>query len=172
MPMRFTGRLAILEGTCAAEEAEPLAAWLRETTSPGLDLSGCDHMHTAVLQALLAFRPRIAAAPADPFWAQLGLQAEATPEDGEIPASLLSATALPTEVLPEAPMAEPAPAAAEATRNSVAEAPEASAPGAGPAASAELRRRVQSRRRRPLQDPSPIHLGPADRRLVEEDTHA
>lgn len=82
MPIIMHGDLAILEAHCAIEEAETLLDWLRATESPRVDLANCSHMHTAVLQALLALRPHMVAAPASPFLAQFvaGLPpAEAAP---------------------------------------------------------------------------------------------
>jgi hypothetical protein len=58
------GRLA-LEGQVTVEDAEGLLAALRGATA--VDLSACEHIHAAALQVLLALRPRLAAAPADPW---------------------------------------------------------------------------------------------------------
>lgn len=67
MPVEIEGALARLHGAVGVEEAEPLAAWLRECAGPAVDLDGCTHLHTAALQALLAARASVAAAPQDPF---------------------------------------------------------------------------------------------------------
>jgi hypothetical protein len=71
MPIDLTGPVAVLEGHCSVEEAEPLLEWLRAAPAPAVDLSACAHAHTAVLQVLLALRPALAAAPADEFLARL-----------------------------------------------------------------------------------------------------
>ncbi|CAH2601423.1 conserved protein of unknown function [Rhodovastum atsumiense] len=71
MPILIEGDLAVLDGTCTVEEAEPLLDWVRGTATPAVDLSGCRHLHAAVLQVLLAARPRLAAAATDPFVARL-----------------------------------------------------------------------------------------------------
>ena len=49
------------------EEAEVLANWLREQARPAVHLGKCEEIHAAVLQVLLALRPRIAALPSDPW---------------------------------------------------------------------------------------------------------
>lgn len=52
-----------LEGICTIEEASELADWLREHPGAPVDLAPCEHLHTALLQTLLALRPPIAALP-------------------------------------------------------------------------------------------------------------
>ncbi|MDO9711689.1 hypothetical protein [Paracraurococcus lichenis] len=69
MPISMNGDLAILDAHCAIEEAETLLDWLRATACPRVDLSGCTHMHAAVLQTLLVMRPTVVAAPTTPFLA-------------------------------------------------------------------------------------------------------
>jgi len=63
--------VAVLEGVCSVEEAEPLLEWLAERRGAKVNLKRCDHMHTAVFQVLLALRPRVSALPEDPFLADL-----------------------------------------------------------------------------------------------------
>jgi hypothetical protein len=70
MAIRYEGDLARLDATCTVEEALELADWLRAQADPRVDLASCAHLHTAVLQTLLALRPRIAGPPADPFLAR------------------------------------------------------------------------------------------------------
>jgi hypothetical protein len=43
-----------LEGDTPVEEAEPLLVLLLAHPSAALDLSACNHMHTAIVQVLLA----------------------------------------------------------------------------------------------------------------------
>jgi len=62
--------LLVLEGVVAAEETDEVVNSLKENPAIGVDLAKCEHLHTAVLQALLILRPRIAAMPADPFWSR------------------------------------------------------------------------------------------------------
>ncbi|WP_157271785.1 hypothetical protein [Azohydromonas aeria] len=67
MGIRYEEGTALLEGIVGVEDAEGLAAWLREQPAPAVALSDCEHVHGAVLQVLLALRPRVAARPA-PGW--------------------------------------------------------------------------------------------------------
>jgi hypothetical protein len=71
MPIAVTETIAIFEGVCEIEQAEALLDWLRKTPAPQIDLSQCEHMHTAVLQTLLAVRPTIVAMPPDPLIARI-----------------------------------------------------------------------------------------------------
>jgi hypothetical protein len=71
MTITMSDNVAIFDGTCAVEEAEPLLDWLRLTAAPQVDLSRCDHVHTSILQTLLALRPVIAAASPDALLVQL-----------------------------------------------------------------------------------------------------
>ena len=60
---------AILEQNCVAEDADALLDWLRFTVDPLVDLGSCSHLHTAVLQLLMAARVRTRALPPDPVLA-------------------------------------------------------------------------------------------------------
>ncbi len=75
MPIRFEEDRAVLEEVCTVEEAEPLLDWLRGADDArSVDLSACSHAHTAVIQVLLAAKPRVAAPPKDAVLARvLGL---------------------------------------------------------------------------------------------------
>jgi hypothetical protein len=55
-----------LEGACRVEEAETLTALLRAGRGP-VDLSACESLHAAVVQALLAFAPALRGAPSNGF---------------------------------------------------------------------------------------------------------
>lgn len=68
MPIRLEKTLAVLEGVCAVEEAESLLDWLKSRKRPRIDLSRCEHLHTAVLQLLIAAKPAIVAWPEDAEW--------------------------------------------------------------------------------------------------------
>jgi hypothetical protein len=65
MAVRYLKKHAALEGHVSVEEAEGLANWLRAQPAPAVHLGKCDQVHAAVLQTLLALKPRIVAAPAD-----------------------------------------------------------------------------------------------------------
>ena len=65
MGIKFLKKHAVLEGVVSAEDAENLSNWLREQKVPAVHLGKCGDVHAAVLQVLLALRPRIAAQPPD-----------------------------------------------------------------------------------------------------------
>lgn len=80
MGVRYFNKHAVFEGVVTVEDAEELLQWLRSREQPAVGLKRCEHLHAAVLQVLLATRPRIVDAPADPWLARaLGLEAEAKP---------------------------------------------------------------------------------------------
>lgn len=69
MPVRYLKKHAALEGHVSVDDAEALAQWLREQRVPAVHLGKCEHVHAAVLQVLLALRPRVSAAPPDAWLA-------------------------------------------------------------------------------------------------------
>jgi hypothetical protein len=69
MAIRYLKKHAALEGQVSVDEAEALGQWLREQPRPAVHLGKCEHVHAAVLQVLLALRPRVNAAPADAWLA-------------------------------------------------------------------------------------------------------
>ncbi|HKL77883.1 MAG TPA: hypothetical protein VJ985_05905 [Gammaproteobacteria bacterium] len=69
MPIRFEDDAAYLEEVVSVEEAEELLEWVQDHPGKPLDWSGCDHLHTAVLQVLLALEPPLKGTPRDPFLA-------------------------------------------------------------------------------------------------------
>ncbi|NHC46767.1 hypothetical protein [Motilibacter aurantiacus] len=84
MPLQLGSRTAVLEGVLTVEEAEPLAAWLRETPGARVNLRNCTHLHTAGLQALLAARVKVSVPPVDEFlraWVAPLLERSATSPD-------------------------------------------------------------------------------------------
>jgi hypothetical protein len=87
MAIRYLKKYAALEGIVAVEDAEALAQWLQQQPAPAVHLGKCEHLHAAVLQVLLALRPRVTVAPADAVLAGvLGVQAiEATLARGPAP---------------------------------------------------------------------------------------
>lgn len=70
MPVRYLKKHAALEGWVSVEDAEALSNWLRERDAPVVHLGKCEQVHGAVLQVLLALRPRVSVPPADPWLAQ------------------------------------------------------------------------------------------------------
>lgn len=78
MSIRYLKKHAALEGLVTVEEAEALSHWLRAQAKPAVHLGKCEQVHAAVLQVLLALRPKLVAPPADRWLAQaLGVAATA-----------------------------------------------------------------------------------------------
>ncbi|GAA2621940.1 hypothetical protein [Paractinoplanes durhamensis] len=73
MPLELGDTSATLTGVVTVDEVEPFAAWLRGTAKPRVNLRKCNHLHTGAFQAMMRFRPKISAAPADSFLAGLVL---------------------------------------------------------------------------------------------------
>lgn len=69
MTIRYLKKYAALEGNVAVDDAETLAQWLQKQATPTVHLGKCEHLHGAVLQVLLALRPKLAALPPDPHLA-------------------------------------------------------------------------------------------------------
>jgi len=67
MPLRFTKTSVVFEEFCAVEEALPLLEFLQANPGARANLRACTHMHTAVLQVLMALGPKVAALPTEAF---------------------------------------------------------------------------------------------------------
>ena len=67
MPLEFRNDEVVLVGSCGAEDALELVDWLSKLELPKVDLAACTHLHAALLQTLLAYKPVISAGPEDPF---------------------------------------------------------------------------------------------------------
>lgn len=67
MTAKYTKKSATLTGNIAVEEAETLVAWLRKTPDPAVNLAKAGHLHAAVLQVLMALKPRLLGEPEDPW---------------------------------------------------------------------------------------------------------
>lgn len=74
MGIRYLKNSATLQGWVSAEDAEILQEWLKSRSGSAVNVTRCQQMHAAVLQVLLALRPRITGQPADP-WLQAVLTA-------------------------------------------------------------------------------------------------
>ncbi|NYG32978.1 hypothetical protein HZU83_06065 [Sphaerotilus montanus] len=74
MGIRYLKKSATLQGLVSAEDAEILLEWLKSRPGSAVNVTRCQQMHAAVLQVLLALRPRIIGQPADP-WLQAVLAA-------------------------------------------------------------------------------------------------
>ena len=57
----------LIQGIYGADDVEVLMSALRAHGSSIVDLSEAGHLHTAILQVLLAFRPSITGTPRDTF---------------------------------------------------------------------------------------------------------
>lgn len=67
MSARRDGKVIVLEGACRVEDAEPLLGWFQAERDLIVDLTGAEHLHTAVLQILIAMRPALKGTPRDAF---------------------------------------------------------------------------------------------------------
>jgi hypothetical protein len=97
LPLELGDTTATLTGVVTGDEVEQLAGWLRVTARPKVNLRRCNHLHTGASQAMLRFRPKVSAAPADAFLAAQvlpllagssgmpGRQGSATPKNWEPP---------------------------------------------------------------------------------------
>ena len=91
MPLESADHVATLSGVVTVDEVETLVSWLRSTEDPKIDLRDCNHLHTGAFQAMLLFRPKVIAAPADAFLtAQVltllaGSDGASDPAEGEPP---------------------------------------------------------------------------------------
>ncbi len=65
MTIRLSAEGAIeLEGTCSSDEAETLLQHLLATPDAAVDWRGCEAAHTAVVQILMAAKPKLLGPPA------------------------------------------------------------------------------------------------------------
>jgi hypothetical protein len=53
---RSDSGVAMIEGACAVEDAEPLLRLLQANPTPAVDWTACSYLHTAVIQVILASR--------------------------------------------------------------------------------------------------------------------
>lgn len=65
MSVRLDETAIRLEGECHVEDAEALVAYVQAHPKLPVDLSQCRHLHSALAQALLAFRPVLTGVGAD-----------------------------------------------------------------------------------------------------------
>ncbi len=71
MAITYKGDTAFFDNTCSVEEAEEFVEWLKSTKVPKIDLDKMEHMHTALFQAILFFRPKIIKYPKEQFWQEI-----------------------------------------------------------------------------------------------------
>ncbi len=68
MSVRFAGDSISIEGAGDVADAEPLLSALLDDAARQIDLTNATRLHSAVIQLLLALRPRIVGDPHDPFY--------------------------------------------------------------------------------------------------------
>jgi hypothetical protein len=62
---RAAGGHIRLSGLCPIEDAEPLLRLLANDPAALVDWRGCEHAHAAIIQILLAARPKMLGPPGD-----------------------------------------------------------------------------------------------------------
>ena len=68
MTVRVTPNGVIeLSGRCGVEDAEALQRHLLAAPRSAVEWSACEHLHSAVIQVLLAGKPRIRGSPSNAF---------------------------------------------------------------------------------------------------------
>lgn len=67
VPIRYEGNTIHMDSFCAIDEAEGMVRFLEEHSSPRVELTQCQHMHTALLQLLLSYRVELAGEAYNPF---------------------------------------------------------------------------------------------------------
>lgn len=67
MSVRVEQEIAYLAGECRVEDAEPLLAFLQVGAEQSVDLTEAVHLHTAVVQLLIAFKPHVIGPAPDTF---------------------------------------------------------------------------------------------------------
>jgi hypothetical protein len=70
MPLNFTEDTVTADGAAIVEDALTLLEFLQSHANAKVDLGSCTHLHTAVLQVLLAATPEIVALPREAFLAR------------------------------------------------------------------------------------------------------
>ena len=67
MTVRLEKDTVHLEGACPVEEAEDLLSLIDGRPDRVVDLTGCERLHAALLQALITHAPVVRGTPQDPF---------------------------------------------------------------------------------------------------------
>lgn len=66
MPVDYSENKALLQEVVTIQEVDGLLEWLLANPDASIDLSQCEHLHTAALQTLLSAGRRIESWPDDP----------------------------------------------------------------------------------------------------------
>ena len=80
MPIEFKRNSAVFHDVVSVEEAEKLLEWLQRKPAAKVDLTRCNHLHTANLQGLMTARPGISHWPENSelrAWLETALNSEA-----------------------------------------------------------------------------------------------
>jgi hypothetical protein len=77
MPISCSDSLVRLTESCSIEDAEALHALLRSIEAPVFDLAEAGHLHTAIVQLIMASGGRVQGLRADPLLAACLQQATA-----------------------------------------------------------------------------------------------
>lgn len=80
MPITYTDTTAEVTGRIGAEECQDFMTWLQAHPGGHVNLAGCEHLHAAGLQCLLALKPRIAA-PSPDQWLNEAIKSVCEPAD-------------------------------------------------------------------------------------------
>jgi hypothetical protein len=79
MAVEYGEEVVRMREVVSVEEAEDILRWLEGKERPRIDLGCCTHLHAAVLQLLMATRPRVIEWPRDPdlrAWLERALRGE------------------------------------------------------------------------------------------------
>jgi hypothetical protein len=68
MSVEVMGNIIRIVGNAPVSDAEPVLAALLDDPLRTIDLTNAAHLHSAVIQILLAVRPRITGTPSYPFF--------------------------------------------------------------------------------------------------------
>ena len=71
MSIRYMSATAMCEGACGLEEAGPLRQWLIARRASLIDLGEATHLHTAIVQVLLASAAIVSVEPRDRLLCQV-----------------------------------------------------------------------------------------------------
>lgn len=84
MPVRYEEDTIHMDGFCAIDEAEELVRFLEEHPKSRVELSQCQHMHTALLQLLLSYRVELRGEAYNPFISKWIVPLLRAPADEEL----------------------------------------------------------------------------------------
>ena len=71
MSLSVDGDVIYIKGHCRVKDAETLVALLQKSRNLAIDVSTCESLHAAVVQAILAFDRPVVGTPTDGFLQKL-----------------------------------------------------------------------------------------------------